>query len=177
MKVRKSILKAYTLEQIKEMGSRGCRKIVDSYERTTGHDMEQMVNVAGTRNVEIALKHILCELDAYDKETKTATEIKSYHGSKIIALYRAYEAATLIYYIQELSGCRKIKSYKVVGVNSNITKYGLDATEATYTLEQFRKHEIPKIRGMIRNQEDINTMFNTARSLAVYLIKKSNLLQ
>lgn len=173
MKIRKSVLNKFTVEEIKEMGAKGARDIVKGYTHQIGHDMELLVPVSGERNVVLDFKGILCEMDGYDKSSKTASEIKSYHGSKVTALMRAVETMLLIYALQEITGCRKIKDFVVYGLNNKITKkYGLDYSKDAYSIEDYKNHKVIKVQGHIRNAKDMEYYRDLQYKLASNLVKK-----
>lgn len=117
--------------------------------------MEKEVEIKGERNIELDFGSILCEIDGYDKGTKTATEVKSNFGSKNFAEYRCIQSALLIYALQDLTNSRKIKNYELISINSKITKkYGMDHSTRTYTLQQFKNKELFKVRSYISNKKE-----------------------
>lgn len=173
MKARKSVIKKYSVEDLKNMGTKGAKEIVAKYGHTRGHDMELLVSVWGDRNVELGFKDIVIETDAYCKKSKTATEIKSNYGSKTYAQYRALIHVLEVYALQELTNCRKIKDYILFGINNNITrKYGMDYNETSYSLKDFKERKPHKVRGWINNQKDMDCLIEEAYESATALIKK-----
>lgn len=179
MKLRKSVINKYSVEALKEMGKRGERKIVNSYSTNTrGHQMEDKVDyyIDGDRNIELALKDIIIEADGYCKYTKTLTEVKSNCGSKVYAMERCLDTVLLIYALQDLQNCRKIKNAKLIGVNNKITrKYGMDFSVERYSYDDFKNKVIFKVRGFVTNQKQMNTEIAIAYERANDLITKMNL--
>ena len=154
MKLRNSILTRIGETQLNELTKKEIKKFeketIKSWDTNTrGHQMEYKVDVEGERNINIDIKNIVFEADAFCKKTKTLTEIKSNWGTKVYAIERAFDKIAKIYWTQKITNSRKIKSFIIVGINSKITrKYGMDYSEFYITVKDLDNLILPNSRGV-----------------------------
>jgi hypothetical protein len=160
-----STIKAFNKKELKQLEK---QEISSWSTNTRGHHMEYKVDVLGERSINIDIKNIIFEADAFDKRTKTLTEIKSNFGTKVYAIERAFDKIAKIYWTQKLTNSRKIKNFIIVGINSKITrKYGMDYSEFYISVEDLNNRNFPKQRGV-----DFAELFDYQKEIAENTLRK-----